>query len=157
MLNACIAHCDELPSWVRVRSVGASVVAPLTYVLLSCLFGSSGGEAGPLVYKCKSAEGHSYQSLPCDGSELKRWSADIAPVNEDARRHLEAIQHQLQRDNSAATQAVRPGRRRVEAVPKVSACEKARQGRERAYAKAGLRRNFAMSSFWDNKVHQVCR
>ena len=131
-------------------------MALFAYVVLSGLLGFAGGEAGPLVYKCQAAEGHSYQSLPCEGLELERWSAAVAPLDEAALKRLEALQLQLQRAKLAPSGA-RPGRRRVQAAPKISACENARQGRDRAYAKAGLTRNFAMSSFWDNKVHQVCR
>lgn len=131
-------------------------MATLAYVVLSYLLGGSSGEAAPLVYKCHAAEGHSYQSLPCDGLELKRWSAAAIPVDEAARKRLEAIQVQLQRDKVVAKPGARRGRPRGASGPKITACENARQGRDRAYAKAGLKRSFAMSSFWDNKVHQAC-
>lgn len=155
-MNACSAGNDEQASCVRIKSVGASVVATFAYVVLSCLLGG-GGEAEPWVYKCQAGADHSYQSLPCDGLELKRWSAAAVPVDEAARKRLEAIQLQLQRDKLVVMPSTRPRRQRQAAAPKPSACEKARQGRDQAYAKAGLRRNFAMSSFWDNKVHQACR
>jgi len=32
-----------------------------------------------------------------------------------------------------------------------------RARRAAAYAAAGLKRDFALSSYWDNKVHDACR
>lgn len=132
-------------------------MASLACMVLGCLLGSTGGETGALVYKCQAAGGHSYQSSPCEGLELKRWSIVDTPSGEDARKRLEAIQLELQRGRLSAKPSVRPGRRRTAPAPKASACENARRGRDRAYAKAGLKRDFALSSFWDNKVHQACR
>lgn len=132
-------------------------MASLACMVLGCLLGSTGGETGALVYKCQTAGGHSYQSSPCEGLELKRWSIVDTPSGEDARKRLEAIQLELQRDRLSAKPSVRPGRRRAAPAPKANACQNARVGRDRAYAKAGLKRSFALSSFWDNKVHQACR
>lgn len=36
-------------------------------------------------------------------------------------------------------------------------CESMRTQRAAAYEAAGLKRDFALSSYWDNKVHQACR
>lgn len=134
-------------------------MASLACMVLGCLLGSTGGETGALVYKCQTAGGHSYQSSPCEGLELKRWSTVDAPTDETVRKRLAAIelQLQLQRDRLSTKSGVRPGRRRAAPAPKANACENARRGRDRAYAKAGLKRDFALSSFWDNKVHQACR
>ncbi len=134
-------------------------MASLACLVLSCLLGSTGDESGSLVYKCQTAGGHSYQSLPCEELELKRWSIVDAPTDQDARKRLAAIelQLQLQRDRLSTKSGVRPGRRRSAPAPKANACENARRGRDRAYANAGLKRDFALSSFWDNKVHQACR
>lgn len=132
-------------------------MASLACMVLGCLLGSTGGETGALVYKCQVAGGHSYQSLPCEGLELKRWSTVDAPTDEAVRKRLAALQLQLQRDRLSTKPNVRLGRRRAAPAPKANACENARLGRDQAYAKAGLKRSFALSSFWDNKVHQACR
>lgn len=126
----------------------------LSYVVLGCLLS---GSEDPMVYKCGGAEGDSYQSLPCAGVELGRWSVVPDPIDEQTLKHLAEIRSQLQRDARQSKRGVRPERRSGHAAPKPSACEKVRQGRDRAYAKAGLRRDFAMSSLWDNRVHQACR
>lgn len=126
----------------------------LSYVVLGCLL--SGGE-GATAYKCGDARGHSYQSLPCEGVELKRWTVAPEPMDVQTVKHLEDIRRKLQQDAQPRAQGRRRHRGRDGAVPKVSACQKARQGRDRAYAKAGLRRDFALSSLWDNKVQQACK
>lgn len=36
-------------------------------------------------------------------------------------------------------------------------CDSMRTQRAAAYEEAGLKRDFALSSYWDNKVHQACR
>lgn len=57
----------------------------------------------------------------------------------------------------------KPGRRgaspRVprEASAGPASCETMRARRAAAYAAAGLKRDFALSSYWDNKVHDACR
>ena len=128
-------------------------MATLAYILLSCLLVSNCALANPVAYKCQAAEGHIYQSVPCEGLELKRWGAAADPARAASFRHLEA----LQSGKRSEAPALRSQRRRREAAPVLSACEKVRRGRDQAYASAGLRRSFALSSFWDNKVHQACR
>lgn len=88
----------------------------------------------------------SYGTVPCGQKALmrRRW----CPM-----RHLRSQLRQKDRSQKPRASSVR---QRNKGGTKIDACGQARSGRERAYAKAELKSDFAMSSFWDNKVHEAC-
>lgn len=107
------------------------------------------------IHKCGVEGAVVYQSAPCPGAELKRWEASARALDPEVSRRLESIEQALERRVRQRTVAGRGGSQQRRA-PVVSDCEKARRGRAAAYEKAGLKRGFALSSHWDNRVHQAC-
>ncbi|WP_293706337.1 MULTISPECIES: hypothetical protein [unclassified Stenotrophomonas] len=109
------------------------------------------------VFKCAGPAGPVYQSAACEGPELARW--DAVPQADDPllERRLLQIQAELERSYRRQARTVGKARRRSGPRQTLSPCERERQGRAKAYAAAGLKRSFALSSYWDNRVHQVCR
>jgi len=126
---------------------------------LSCLLllAAVAAPAGPAVYKCEAGEAVVYQSDPCIGSELKRWRATPEPVDAAALARLELLREQLREGHRSRIRAPRKVGRQAVAPRRQDACERVRLARDKAYAKAGLKRDFAMSSVWDNRVQQACR
>lgn len=105
------------------------------------------------VFKCMEQGQASYQSMPCDGAALKMWSvlpqASIEPgATAGVRKPVRAGRRAGHSGAGSGRSAQRPGG---------DACTKARQGRDAAYRAAGLKRGFALSSYWDNRVHDACR
>lgn len=109
------------------------------------------------VFKCAGPAGPFYQSAACEGPELARW--DAVPQADDPllERRLLQIQAELERSYRRQARTVGKARRRSGPRQTLSPCERERQGRAKAYAAAGLKRDFALSSYWDNRVHQICR
>lgn len=128
-------------------------------LLLAVLMGlnaEDGQAQQPMVYKCLVGEQHVYQAIPCHGIELRHWavrSEDAVGPGADGKQSLR-LETPL-RDRSRSSRAS-SARRKNSGSVKSDPCAQARAGRERAYSKAGLKRDFAMSSYWDNKVHQAC-
>lgn len=115
------------------------------------------GEANDLlVYKCQEGDHHVYQSTPCADVELKRWTARDGIRQEQGVERVKASRSQSQSNERSRGTRISATRLRNNEGGRIDACAQARKGRERAYAKAGLKRDFAMSSLWDNKVHQAC-
>ncbi|KRG67745.1 hypothetical protein ABB27_09005 [Stenotrophomonas terrae] len=132
----------------------------LSFLLLLVAAAGIGAAAaqGPAVYKCREGGGVSYQSAPCAGRELKRWAATPESVDAAAELRLQAVREQLSKRQAGSPATAARSVRRQPAAPRAQdPCERARKGRDKAYAKAGLKRDFAMSSVWDNKVQQACR
>lgn len=116
-----------------------------------------GAEAQELtVYKCLEGEGHVYQSTPCSGAELRHWAVRAEAIDGAEGEPKVSLRHQPRRNDRSQRPRGSSALQRSRARAKIDACAQARLGRERAYAKAGLKRDFAMSSFWDNKVHEAC-
>ncbi len=106
------------------------------------------------VFKCVDGGQVTYQSVPCDGLPAKTWvvSHQAPPVPSRAetgtRSALRTAPRARRSDVSGVVRRARPT---------VDACTRAREGRDAAYRKAGLKRGFALSSLWDNRVHDACR
>lgn len=128
----------------------------LLLVTLLGLIAESGEAPEPTVYKCLVGEQHAYQSTPCTGIELKHWTLrpeDVVGVSAEGM----APQHRQPRLKVRSPRPRAQGvRRQNKGSAKIGTCAQARAARERAYSKAGLKRDFAMSSFWDNRVHEAC-
>ncbi|MGH8052633.1 MAG: DUF4124 domain-containing protein [Stenotrophomonas sp.] len=119
--------------------------------LLACLFAATAHAQH--VFKCSDGGNVSYQSLPCDGATLRSWEATPDVVDPSAQARIESLRRELRPERRAS------GRYRSSRSSKASpaaACERARSGRATAYAKAGLKRDFTLSSHWDNRVHDAC-
>ncbi|KRG72473.1 hypothetical protein ABB27_00900 [Stenotrophomonas terrae] len=126
------------------------------WILGACLFLVAGYGQAQQVFKCVNGKDVSYQSDPCPGAAVKSW--DAAPVSEPSnaeqwriyrmRRQLDQ-RYANDRGASASGGTVSPNRS--------NACESARRGRAAAYEVAGVKRDFAMSSYWDNLVHNACK
>lgn len=129
---------------------------PVVVIVLAFIFINLG--CGPAhaqqVFKCRTDDGIAYQSLPCDGPPLKQWTAAPEPFDRHAQARLQAIERELRRANAVPARRTRRSGRPP--TPATGACELARRGRSQAYAKAGLKRDFALSSHWDNQVHAAC-
>ena len=105
------------------------------------------------VFKCNDAGAITYQSAPCQGETLRSWNAvpeqATAPAAQRTSRSPQARPAARRARQHRGTHATR--------IPAASACERARRGRDQAYAKAGLKRDFKLSSDWDNRIHDACR
>ena len=124
------------------------------------------------VHQCVDGRNVSYQATPCtQGRSVKQWSLPASAPS--ATIAVPAI-HQ-----GAAHPLVRTRKLRAASVPRVAtrppvaqrgrpsdgrrgvatddSCESTRAQRAAAYEKVGLKRGFALSSHWDNKVQQACR
>ncbi len=109
------------------------------------------------VFKCVDGGQVSYQSVPCDGPPAKTWvvshqerPAPPASRTASVTRPVERAGPRPRRSSLSSGTARRTR-------PAVDACTRAREGRDAAYRKAGLKRGFALSSLWDNRVHDACR
>ncbi len=100
------------------------------------------------VFKCLDDGQVSYQSLPCAGAPAKAWTVLRLPPAAPSVVVPPAAR------GEPRSRRLAPARRNARAVE--SACAKARRQREAAFRKAGLKRGFALSSEWDNKVHEAC-
>ncbi|WP_269791630.1 hypothetical protein [Stenotrophomonas sp. Iso1] len=127
-------------------------VTRLTVItLLTCFFAMT-AHSQP-VFKCSEAGTVSYQSLPCEGATLRSWDATPDAVAPSMQTRIASLRREA-RPERRASGRYRSGRSRK--APAATACERARKGRAEAYAKAGLKRDFALSSHWDNRVHDAC-
>ncbi|MGB3393575.1 MAG: hypothetical protein WA956_05000 [Stenotrophomonas sp.] len=130
-------------------------MALLGYTGFLLLFAASAVPAQQ-VFKCVEGDAVSYQSMPCAGMAEKSWEVApsvAAPVTSRPRVDVE----RRGATNAGARNRQRQWRAPVSArsSPR-DACEKAKAGREAAYRKAGLKRDFKLSSHWDNRVHDAC-
>ncbi|APO93991.1 DUF4124 domain-containing protein [Xanthomonas vesicatoria] len=109
------------------------------------------------VHKCREHGQVVYQSAPCTaGIPEKVWEAAPVPEQSNAEQwRLYRIRKQLDRryaaDRSAASAAYVPSSQSG------NACESAKRGRAAVYEAAGVHRDFALSSQWDNAVHDACK
>lgn len=105
------------------------------------------------VFKCMEQGRTSYQSMPCNGATMRVWrvlpQASIEPSATAGARKPVRVGRRV--GNSGVGSGRNGGRTRIDA------CTKAKDGRDAAYRRAGLKRGFALSSYWDNRVHDACR
>ncbi|WP_447939545.1 hypothetical protein [Pseudoxanthomonas mexicana] len=142
----------SFPYPLRIALAGLLIVA-----------GSStwGGEP---IHKCRATDGRAiYQATPCAASDRTEWVRDYPPDPPSivvVARSSEAPST----DASPTPPRTRPTRRSGPAQGAVismhrdpDACERAKKARERAYARRGLKRDFATSRRFDDRVNEACR
>lgn len=116
--------------------------------------------AAPQVFKCVDGGHVAYQSAPCPGRTAGTWDARPEPPPSWAQRQY---LRRLEQENRARNATWRRGRafhargRAHASRGQRDACQLARAQREAAYREAGLKRDFALSSRWDNRVHDACK
>ncbi|WP_232522663.1 DUF4124 domain-containing protein [Stenotrophomonas acidaminiphila] len=111
------------------------------------------------VFKCvEKGKPDSYQSHPCaSGQAAKAW--DASPVAEPSNAELWRLyrmRQQLDRRYAADRQA-RASSYFVPGSSSSNACESAKRSRAAVYEAAGHHRSFALSSAYDNAVHDACK
>ena len=142
--------------------------APAGRLLLACVLialGSSTWGSDP-VYKCRDHAGQAhYQASPCPATQHTEWRREY-PDKPSAQTdtHLIAARVAEQPHPTVSRRADHRPRRGAAAQGAVislyrdpAACERARQARDRAHARLGLRRDFATSRRLDDRVHDACR
>ena len=128
------------------------------WILGACFFLVAGYGHAQQAFKCVNCKDVSYQSDPCPGAAVKSW--DAAPVSEPSNaeqwriyRMRRQLDQRYANDRGAAASASGG----MGSPNRSNACESARRGRAAAYEVAGVKRDFAMSSYWDNLVHNACK
>ena len=142
--------------------------APAGRLLLACVLialGSSTWGSDP-VYKCRDHAGQAhYQASPCPATQHTEWRREY-PDKPSALTDTRPIAARVaeQPHPTVSRRADRRPRRGAAAQGAVislyrdpAACERARQARDRAHARLGLRRDFATSRRLDDRVHDACR
>ncbi|MBB4133165.1 DUF4124 domain-containing protein [Xanthomonas sp. 3075] len=109
------------------------------------------------VHKCRERGQVVYQSAPCaSGQAEKAWDATPVPEQSNAEKwRLYRIDRQLKSRNAGAGSYA--GGATVSDSANGSACQSARASRAAAYEAAGVHRDFALSSYWDNVVQNACK
>jgi hypothetical protein len=132
---------------------------------LAVCFSPVAAVAASEIHQCEERGSVIYQQAPCaHGKAIRRWPAyETGKPPQAGPRMLAAEGRAPARPPSSrrgrnARRASAPGA----AIGRSrdggdAACESMRRKRAAAYEKAGLKRNFALSSHWDNKVHQACQ
>ena len=142
--------------------------APAGRLLLACVLialGSSTWGSDP-VYKCRDHAGQAhYQASQCPATQHTEWRREYpdkpsaltdtrpiaARVAEQPHPTVSRRADHRPRRGAAAQGAV------ISLYRDPAACERARQARDRAHARLGLRRDFATSRRLDDRVHDACR
>ncbi|MGQ5299453.1 DUF4124 domain-containing protein [Xanthomonas arboricola] len=109
------------------------------------------------VHKCRERGQVVYQSTPCaSGQAEKAWDARPVPEQSNAEKwRLYRIDRQLKARNAGSGGYA--GGTTVSDKANDSACQRAKAGRAAAYEVAGVHRDFALSSYWDNVVQNACK
>lgn len=114
------------------------------------------------IHKCRDRNGDTiYQATPCAATQRTEWVRDYpndpppivttpAPTTAN-RTEVTAPRKKHARTLSSAQGAVISIHRDPEA------CERAKVARDRAYARLGLKRDFATSRRFDDRVNEACR
>ncbi|HVJ39434.1 MAG TPA: DUF4124 domain-containing protein [Stenotrophomonas sp.] len=116
------------------------------------------------IYRCEDRGQVTYQQAPCArGKAVRTWPQyETVKPPQGASQVLAAEGRALARSPSSrrgrnARRASAPGAAIGRSRGDDAACQTMRRKRAAAYEKAGLKRNFALSSHWDNKVQQACQ
>ncbi len=120
----------------------------------------AGGQPVQRVFKCTDAGVVAYQSTPCQGAPAASWEVAAMAHDPAVDRNLEQLRVELRDQWNASRKTSRAAGSRQGRTTRpaaADACQRARTGRDAAFRKAGLRRSFALSSRWDNAVHDACR
>lgn len=119
------------------------------------------------IHKCAGPDGQSsYQSTPCAPTQRTEWVRDypVAP-SPPAARATPAPAPRTAKGEGRPRAATRSTGRRQRAVQGAvislhkdpAACARAKKSREQAYARLGLKRDFATSRKLDDRVNEACR
>jgi len=146
------------------RSSSCAVRLVLACVLVAV--GSSTWGSDP-IHKCRSADGQShYQSTPCTRAQRTEWVRDYpeVPPTPAASVSSTAPSRVQTRANSPSRTPAGSRRSKASAQGAVismhrdpAACARAKQARDQAYARLGLKRDFATSRKLDDRVNDACR
>ena len=142
----------------------ARYVLLLGSLLVPCVAAGSGNA----VHKCRGADGRSYyQATACAPEQRTEWVRDYpagpaattaTPASRPATREAETARRPVR--------SARTGPPRRQGAPRgavislhrdPSACERAKRARDQAYARLGLKRDFATSRKLDDRVNDACR
>jgi hypothetical protein len=146
-------------------------MSPLCHAMLVVVFVVScvPAWAGGAIHKCRGADGQSYyQATPCPATQRTEWVRDYPadPAASVASARPAPTTHTAEggsrpRRESRARNPRRRGSSPQGAVISMHrdavACERAKKARDQAYARLGLKRNFATSRKLDDRVNEACR
>jgi len=112
------------------------------------------------VHRCTRGTEIVYQAAPCGAGQVqKRWPrvhpppaarplpGKVGPAK--SSRRVPTARRARMKQASGATIGL--------GHEAGAGCEQVKARRAAAYAAAGLKRNFALSSLWDNRVQQACK
>ncbi len=133
-------------------------------IALACILIAAGSSTwgGDPIHKCRTTDGRTiYQGAPCAARERTEWVRDYPP---DPPAPVA-----IAGEGRAPMASVPPGRTR--AAPRKGsaqgalisihrdpeACERAKDARDRAYERLGLKRDLATSRRFDDRVNEACR
>lgn len=136
-------------------------------ILLACVLvtvGSATWGSEP-VHKCRGADGQShYQSLPCASTQRTEWvrayppaPLAAAPSTEPSDRARNAQSARSRSRGGAGRPRTTPTGAVISMHRDAAACARAKQARDQAHARLGLKRDFATSRRLDDRVNAACR
>lgn len=120
------------------------------------------------VHKCRGRDGQAYyQATPCDATKATEWVREFPadpPATAAASRPAGVIAARARNETRQPRNRTGPRRRTSSAQGSVIsmhrdpvACERAKKARDQAYARLGLKRDFATSRKLDDRVNAACR
>lgn len=134
-----------------------------------CLLLLSANVSAQQLYKCINGKGHpSYQSEPCNAQQRQVWVRDATPDPEPSpaqRRAAQAQQRQLDTDAAERRQLQRQAQRSQRptgfSLPaysgsQPSACQAAKDNRERVLKAVGMNRSYNLLRRLDDEVWSAC-
>lgn len=137
-------------------------------IVLACILvagGSSTWGSDP-IHKCRGADGQPhYQATPCPSTQRTEWVRDYPPDPPAPAASATSATSAVPATDSSRPRA-RTGARRRKASAQgtvismhrdAAACERAKKARDQAYARLGLKRDFAASRKLDDRVNDACR
>lgn len=133
-------------------------------IVLACFLVSVGTStwADDPVHKCRDKDGAAmYQATPCAATQRTEWVRDYPP---DPPSPVASTAEDTIPSTGAAMPRSKPSPRKPSAHGAMisihrdpNACEAAKEARDRAYARLGLKRDFATSRRFDDRVADACR
>ena len=138
-------------------------------IVLACLLivPGFGARAGDVVYKCRGSDGQPhYQAAPCAPTQRTEWVRPYAVESPAPQAPARSVSPPEKREQRPRAPAGRGNTRRRQASVQgavislhrdAAACERAKQARDQAYARLGLKRDFATSRKLDDRINAACR
>lgn len=108
---------------------------------------------GRYIFKCKSAEGVTRQSEPCDANEV---TVEVTPINVQASQ-TSATSYSAPRVSAAQPATAFVEHREGRSEYQHSRCVAAKANREEVRRRVGLARTYDMIEQLDNQVRQACK